>query len=247
MNIKLSLLNFLNSILFFRVKFAGINPFFRIFHHQFLATYNHNIWVKEQAKKPEGLILDFGCGSMPYKDMFLKHTSYIGIDLDTNVLANIFVVDGYKIPLNDKSVNGLISTQVLEHVENIDEVLSEWKRVLAPGSSIIITVPFLYSAHGLPFDYRRFTKEGLVKLFSDNNFELKEVVTFGGLGTYLVLGIQNWLESQPGRLFLLFKLILSPLYPFYSLVLNLFGIGINKIDKTNIFYSSTGVVLRKKE
>lgn len=240
---KRAVLNFINTILEVRFIFSGPNPHFTVFHHQFLSTYYHDKWLIDKMQNLSGSILDFGCGNKPYKD-FLKVSSYIGADLASNTKADLHVIEGYKLALVDDSVDGIVSTQVLEHVSDPDLVIKEWKRILKNGSVILVTIPFMYGAHGLPFDFRRFTKEGITSLFLKEGFILMDSKQFGGIGSYLVLGIQNWIEGHPGKLFLLLRLCLSPIYPVYTLVLNLIGLAFNKIDTNSSFYTNAGVLLR---
>jgi hypothetical protein len=40
--------------------------------------------VRKHAPLMTGKLLDYGCGSKPYKSMFVNVTQYIGVDIDNN-------------------------------------------------------------------------------------------------------------------------------------------------------------------
>lgn len=59
------------------------------------------------------------------------------------VAARVDVVDGSaeRLPVEDRSVAGVVLTEVLEHVENPDVVLAEIRRVLRPEGVLCASVP----------------------------------------------------------------------------------------------------------
>ncbi len=58
--------------------------------------------------------------------------------------------DGIHIPYEDNVFDGVLCTQVLEHVVDIDLLLAECNRVIRLGGSLVVSVPFLYSEHEQP-------------------------------------------------------------------------------------------------
>jgi len=48
--------------------------------------------------------------------------------------------------LQDKSLDGVICSEVLEHVPNYQAALDEFARVLRPGGKLLITSPFVFPA-----------------------------------------------------------------------------------------------------
>ena len=68
------------------------------------------------------------------------------IDLATSNYAHdrLFPVqdyDGRRIPLADRSVDVIFSSNVLEHVDNFDEISAEFRRVLKPEGFAIHVLP----------------------------------------------------------------------------------------------------------
>lgn len=225
--------------------FSGRNPHFNIFSHQYLSTKYHNKWLVENVKSLSGYTLDYGCGSKPYK-FLLQNSNYIGVDVEDSD-ADLYVKDGFKVELPDNYFDSLMSTQVLEHVTDLEAVIHEWKRLLKDNSIGVISVPFMYGVHGLPYDFRRFTKQGLVKTLSDAGFEVIKVNSFGGIGALIIVNFFNWFETQPGRFFLIVKVLISPFYPLYSFMGNILGFILDSVDKSECFYTSLGIVIKKKK
>jgi len=76
-----------------------------------------------------------------------------------------------KFPLDDKSYNAVITLNVLEHIYNYQNVISEVYRVLKTDGLFIISIPFVYGIHGSPDDYFRYTRSTLEKILSDYHFK----------------------------------------------------------------------------
>lgn len=83
------------------------------------------------------------------------------------------VGDVMALPLPDASEDAIICLAVLEHVPRPWDAMREMHRVLKPGGSLFLYVPFLSPYHAMPGyygDYFRFTEDGLRSLsekFSD--------------------------------------------------------------------------------
>jgi SAM-dependent methyltransferase len=67
--------------------------------------------------------------------------------------------------LLDNSVDSVICNAVLEHVYSPERVVAEMVRVLKPGGMLYAEVPFMFFFHGYPNDFRRYTREGMRRLF----------------------------------------------------------------------------------
>jgi SAM-dependent methyltransferase len=136
--------------------------------------------------------LDLGCGQKPFISSFAD-CSYTGIDVEVSGreigLKNpdIFF-DGSTIPFTSDTFDGILCTQVLEHVINLDLTLSECNRVLKPGGVMVISVPFLYREHEQPFDFRRFTSFGIISNLEGHGFKIEKVVKgLGAISTITML------------------------------------------------------------
>ena len=124
--------------------------------------------------------LDLGCGLRPFEDAF-PSGSYVGLDIevsgrDQNLKAPDFTYDGEAFPFADESYNGLLATEVFEHVPNPDALLAEANRVLAPGSYVIISTPFVWREHEIPYDFFRYTCYGMSRLLTDRGFVVERII-----------------------------------------------------------------------
>lgn len=128
--------------------------------------------IKKYSHYMNGKCLDFGCGTMPYKRL-LPVEQYVGVEIETeNKQPGIIYYDGHRIPFKDETFDSIISSEVFEHVPNIEEIVVELYRVLKPEGIILCTIPFAYPKHCEPFDYKRYTFEGVKNLMSNAGFDL---------------------------------------------------------------------------
>lgn len=123
----------------------------------------------------KGDVLDVGCGCKPYRDL-VPATRYVGLDVDTPFTrqvgaADVFY-DGIIFPLSDGSFDGVLCSQVLEHVFTPDAFLAEIRRVLRPGGVLVLAVPFMWDEHEQPWDFGRYTTFGLRALVERSGFEV---------------------------------------------------------------------------
>jgi SAM-dependent methyltransferase len=120
----------------------------------------------------EGNILDIGCGNSPYKFLIDESKAvYTGIDVENADKFDYYnpnktVFDGENIPFENGYFDYVISTEVLEHIENPEKIIEETYRVLKPGGEAIVTIPWSARVHFEPYDFCRYTPFKLEKLFA---------------------------------------------------------------------------------
>lgn len=142
---------------------------------------------------------------------------YIGLDLANNPIhdnqPDIFWQNG-KIPLESDTVDCALLTEVLEHVPNPTEVLTEIFRVLKPNGLLFLTVPFLWPLHEVPYDNYRYTPFSLRRHMEDSGFSLIEMHATGGWDASLAQILGLWVSRGslgPIKRRLL-KIIVFPIY-----------------------------------
>ena len=124
-----------------------------------------NLLLSQKKFLKHGKILDVGCGKKIYRNIFVNN-EYLGIDIkvsgrkEEEKLADLYF-DGENIPFEDNYFDFIICTEVLEHCANPSKLLSEIFRVLKIRGRALITVPFIWGEHEIPFDFRRYTSYGL--------------------------------------------------------------------------------------
>ena len=140
--------------------------------------------ISKHVYKLHGKLLDFGCGAKPYKNI-INVEEYIGLDFPseghdhTNEMIDVFY-DGISIPFEDDCFDSIFSSEVFEHVFNLEEVLKELFRVLKPGGVILITCPFAIGEHEQPNDYARYTSFALKHLMRKTGFDVVHYEKLGG-------------------------------------------------------------------
>jgi SAM-dependent methyltransferase len=156
------------------------------------------------AAPAKGAVLDVGCGGRIYEDIFKKH-SYTGIDVQESGRDNKKpdkYYDGKYIPFPDASFETVISTEVFEHVEDLDHLIKDIFRVTKPNGHLIVTVPFIWGEHEMPYDFRRFTSIGIRNYLKQNGFELvKERKGTVGVSAFVNLGSAEIYASLKNRSF----------------------------------------------
>jgi SAM-dependent methyltransferase len=136
--------------------------------------------IRELAPSISGNVLDFGCGSKPYESLFTAAARYTGVDIPTsghdhkNSKIDVFY-DGRSLPFNDSQFDAVVSFEVFEHVFNLSEVLLEINRVTRYGGLLLISIPFSWNEHELPFDFARYTTFGICHVLKQAGYEVVEI------------------------------------------------------------------------
>lgn len=159
-----------------------------------------------------GRLLDIGCGSKPYAALTRGLVDrHVGVDHPGGPfgLAGMDAAStAYRLPFRDASFRTVLSTSVLEHLEEPVEALREAWRVLEPGGAMICVTPFLWHLHQEPRDFFRYSRYGLEHVFARAGFTGIDVkalsgfwVTFGQLLTYQLYrahrGPLRWIPVVP--------------------------------------------------
>jgi len=146
---------------------------------------------------PGGRVLDYGCADVPYRRFFPAEVDYVAADLAGNPDATLDLhLDG-TVPLEDASVDAVLSTQVLEHVADPGRYLAECLRVLRPGGRLLLSTHGLMVYHPDPEDYWRWTGAGLRRAVGDAGFE---IVRFEGIMGLAATGLQLFQDGIYWRL-----------------------------------------------
>lgn len=160
-------------------------------------------------------ILDIGCSVGRVLSIDPKRIQ--GIDIDKKALG-ISKKRGYKVkfadvteklPFKDESFDAIFCSQVIEHLEDPLDALTEMVRVLAKqGRLILITPDYLINSHkkksGFWGDYthkRPFTSESLKRIAYDSGFKKFRVYHFPGKGfrnlmRWGLLSKESWIKIE---------------------------------------------------
>ncbi len=217
-----------------------LNPFY-------FARKNLAECIFELSVDIHGHLLDVGCGTKPYRSLF-NVESYRGLDIDSPTTREIGVADdlydGTQFPYHKEVFDSALCNQVLEHVFNPDEFLTEINRILKPGGKLLLTVPFVWDEHEQPYDYARYSSFGLKALLEKNGFKIishkklasDATVLFQLTNAYLFKVSQRW----PQLLKLLFTGTLMA-------SVNILGVIAGKVLPSNPDLFLDHVVLAEKQ
>jgi SAM-dependent methyltransferase len=102
-----------------------------------------------------------------------------GVELARGRGLDVVQGDARSIPFPDDTFGLLVAYDVLEHIVEDDQVVSEIARVVRPGGKVLIAVPAdmrLWSAHDDAVGHvRRYSRSGLTALFERSEFRIDEV------------------------------------------------------------------------
>jgi len=147
--------------------------------HNWLIKKAINDKVRARLPAFKGRVIDLGCGVRPFERDILQYVDeYVGVDWgDTlhDLKADIVADLNKAIPIEDDSVDHVVSFEVMEHLCEPQAMLSEALRILRAGGSITVSVPFQWWVHEAPWDYYRYTCFGLRYLFEKTGFVQVEV------------------------------------------------------------------------
>jgi len=226
----------------FNPRLVGIltNPFYFVRR----GLYNG---IRKKSVGLKGRLLDFGCGRKPYRELF-SVAQYVGVDYSgeghdhTEEPIDIYY-DGETLPFSGQSFDAVFSSEVIEHLFNVGNILDELNRVLKPKGQLLVTVPFVWDEHEIPYDFARYTSFGLIYLLSQHGFK---VVSLEKTTTYVEAIIQMWnayvaqtiLPRNRFLKVLLTALLISPV--------TVFGMLLSGILPENQNFYCNSVVLAEK-
>jgi SAM-dependent methyltransferase len=93
---------------------------------------------------PDGPVLDVGCG-VGHSYHLLAPRETVGVDIEPEALRGqerrTLVGDMRELPLPEGGFSSVLAVQSIEHVPDPDRVLSEARRVLDPGGTLMLVTP----------------------------------------------------------------------------------------------------------
>lgn len=134
-----------------------------------------------------GSLADLGCGKAPLLGLYRPRCRSVQlIDWANSIHENEFldIVADLNQPLaivESESFDTIILSDVLEHIREPAILMSEITRILRPGGTLLLNVPFMYQIHEAPHDYYRYTCYGLDWLATQAGLHIEELTPIGGL------------------------------------------------------------------
>lgn len=174
-------------------KTKGYVTYRRFWLDSFLNTFSHEM---------RGVVLDLGGKRENKRGTFQPPSDqvrtwwYLNLDLSTH--PDIYA-DVTQTPLQPANVDCVLCTEVLEHLKDPQACVDEIHRLLRNDGLVFASVPFFYPVHADPYDFQRFTEDGLSHLFRE--FKSVEVYRMGGYFGVLGLLCELGIPGEAGKTF----------------------------------------------
>lgn len=136
-------------------------------------------WIKKNKQFIHWKVLDFWCWQKPYQELF-SYEEYVWLDIEeswhkhSNESIDIFY-DGKKIPFKNQYFDSVFTSQVFEHVADMDDTTNEIHRVLKKNGHFFLTIPLFAWEHEIPYDFRRYTSFWIRHLLEKHWFIIKKI------------------------------------------------------------------------
>ncbi|MCT2407864.1 class I SAM-dependent methyltransferase [Chryseobacterium antibioticum] len=175
--------------------------------------------IRNEIRGKNVVALNLGSGNSDFGDDLLN--------VDLLPYQNVDIIcDIENIPFKDNSVDYIINIAVLEHVPNPQKVIAEIHRVLKPGGKIYSFIPFMQPFHASPYDFQRFTFEGMKHQF--RAFDILKLKPIGPTSGMLWV-VQEWFA-------LVFSFGIKPLHTVLYLLFMVLTFPIKFLDVIFQFY-----------
>jgi SAM-dependent methyltransferase len=236
------LIEFYKRQLFF-VNFASIfiNP--NYFSRKGLLKY-----IRKESPNLSGRLLDFGSGRKPWRSLF-QVDEYVGVDIEESGHDHgdsriDFYYDGHVLPFETHSFDCVFASDVFEHLFNLDEMLDELNRVLKPEGQLLVTIPFAWNEHEIPYDFARYTSYGIRSVLEKHGFE---IVRLHKTTTYFETVCQSFNNFVIENIFPKNKVLRTLLMIILTGPLTLVSVLLNYILPDNKAWYLSMVLLAKKK
>jgi SAM-dependent methyltransferase len=122
--------------------------------------------------------IDLGCGTQPYRPVFeAGGLTYRGADFGA---ADILIQPSGRVETPDRSADLVLSFQVLEHVRDVGQYLTEALRIVREDGWMILSTHGTWLYHPHPEDHRRWTRQGLIAEMEQHGFQTTECIPILG-------------------------------------------------------------------
>lgn len=153
-------------------------------HPQWFSFIHEDRNLQKACFSLDGVVLDVGCAEGRPRRYLPASVTYIGLDHFSTATdwygtrPDIFG-DAQDLPFLDSTINHALFLDVIEHLPEPERSLSELNRVLKPGGSLTLQVPFLYPLHDEPLDFHRWTRHGLRRAAERHGFVISDERAIG--------------------------------------------------------------------
>ena len=164
------------------MKYSILRDYVRsVYDGKTLSRFLFNQWLMHVAKDMTGKVLDVGAKDSGRLLQFTDRDHVTVVPTDIQDAQGVERVDlNEPLPFPEAHFDAVTLFWMLYIVRHPMVSIAEVYRVLKPGGTIYLAMPFVSSELYEPHDYTRFTKEGLETLLLDAGFEQVNITRSGG-------------------------------------------------------------------
>ena len=164
------------------IAFQRIRLIFNI-HTSYRRAAVDSFYLKHACEwKNSDICIDVGGKNKRKKGNF-QLSKYIDNPICVNLNPAVepdYLCDARNMPFDNDYADIVICSEMLEHVDGVDDVLREIHRVLKPDGRVYICVPFSMHIHSAPYDYGRYTASFWERHLIKFGFDVLELEEQGG-------------------------------------------------------------------
>jgi len=123
--------------------------------------------------------------------------------------------------ISSESIDIVNAIELFEHVEKINDGISECYRVLKHGGKLIMSIPFLFQIHADPHDFQRWTQKKWESELEKLGFKIEKTVIMGRFFTVRNSMQKTFIQSLP----VIIRHIGYLFFPIFDIL--------NKLDNTS--------------
>ena len=184
-----------------------------LLYKNYLYNYLVRRWVirKNLAANRFKTVLELGCGISPvlklskqviWTDLSWRALAFLRKGAKKNENPPVVASDATRLPFRDGSLDGVVCSEVIEHIEKDDEALDEISRTLAPRGLLFLTCPIHPRYFGFDDElvghYRRYEIHPLMQRLEERGFGEFRILPILGL-------FEKQLMEKIARLYALLK------------------------------------------
>ena len=171
----------------------------------------HDVLLGLLPKGGGARLLDLGCGPGNMLDFLTAHGVVFGSDFSADALRfcrgrrheRVFRADFHRLPLLPSSFDVVTAIDVIEHLQDDRQAISELFQIVRPGGHLVVTVPAFMSLWGdhdeLYGHFRRYRRGELRDKLQAAGFELVKLSYFEPLFLAPLWLYRKWKRLRPKR------------------------------------------------
>ena len=113
-----------------------------------LTKHKREAFIRSNYCVKDKIVIDIGCGKGRYLDILFEGRVVVGLDKNPDALrlaktkkANLLLADVNRLPFKQESVDFVLFSEVVEHLETPNEALREIYRIMKRGAKLVLTTP----------------------------------------------------------------------------------------------------------